>query len=245
MLKQEHLIVPDWPAPSRVRSLQTTRNGGLSLPPYDSLNLGAHVGDDPLRVAANRNLLHALVPSEPVWLEQVHGTQVVVAEQGGCAPRADACISRHPNAVCAVMTADCLPLLLCDAAASVVGAVHAGWRGLADGVIEATVRAMGVAPGAIMAWLGPAIGPQAFEVGEEVRAAFLRHDPAADAAFTPRADKYLANLYLLARQRLFALGVQHVYGGDFCTHSDPQRFYSYRRDGRTGRMASMIWLSAA
>ncbi len=243
MLKTEHLIVPDWPAPSRVRSLQTTRLGGLSFPPYDSLNLGAHVGDSPLTVAANRNLLNPLVPSEPVWLEQVHGTQVMVAEQAGCAPRADACISHRPNAVCTVMTADCLPVLLCDTDATVVGAAHAGWRGLADGVIEATISAMGVPPGSLMAWLGPAIGPQAFEVGEEVRAAFMHHDIQASAAFESRGDKYLANIYLLARQRLNKLGVKNVYGGDFCTYSDPARFYSYRRDGQTGRMASLIWLS--
>lgn len=243
MLQQAQLIVPDWPAPARVRALQTTRSGGLSAPPYDSLNLGAHVGDDPLHVAANRALLHVLLPGEPVWLEQVHGTQVVVAERAGSNPTADACISHQADAVCAVMSADCLPLLLCDAAATVVGAVHAGWRGLADGVIEATVRAMGVPPRTLMAWLGPAIGPQAFAVGEEVRGAFLRHDPAAAAAFTPRADQYLADLYLLARQRLHALGVQQVYGGAFCTYSDPERFYSYRRDGMTGRMASLIWLS--
>lgn len=260
ILNKEHLIVPDWPAPSRVRSLQTTRNGGLSLPPYDTLNLGAHVGDDPMRVAANRNLLNTLVPSEPVWLEQVHGTQVMVAEQAGCLPRADACISNRSNAVCVVMTADCLPVLLCDAAATVVGAVHAGWRGLVEGVIEATVGAMGVAPASLMAWLGPAIGPQAFEVGAEVRDVFLKHDIAASEAFTPsllasqsgsviahpaEGEKYLANLYLLARQRLNGLGVQNVYGGKFCTYSDPARFYSYRRDGQTGRMASMIWLSPA
>jgi polyphenol oxidase len=263
MLAQEHLIVPDWPAPARVRALQTTRNGGLSLPPFDGLNLGAHVGDDPGMVAANRNLLQALVPSEPVWMNQVHGAGVIVAEQAGRAPEADAGISHQANAVCVVMTADCLPLLLCDAAATVVAAVHAGWRGLAGGVIEAAVRAMGVPADSLMAWLGPAIGPQAFEVGAEVRDIFLHHDAAAAAAFVPAAlatresvrapwpwseggerkgEKYLADLYLLARQRLGGLGVRQVYGGGFCTHGDKARFYSYRRDGQTGRMASLIWL---
>ncbi|OIQ80406.1 laccase domain protein YfiH [mine drainage metagenome] len=266
MLAQEHLIVPDWPASARVCALQTTRNGGLSLPPFGSLNLGAHVGDDSVMVAANRSLLQGLVPSEPVWMNQVHGTAVVVAEEAGCAPAADACISHQADAVCVVMTADCLPLLLCDAAATVVAAVHAGWRGLADGVIEAAVRAMGVPAGSLMAWLGPAIGPQAFEVGADVRDIFLHHDVAAAAAFVPSAstkwgaghssrpesegcegngEKYLADLYLLARQRLGGLGVSQVYGGGFCTHSDKARFYSYRRDGQTGRMASLIWLRSS
>lgn len=240
---REHLIVPDWPAPARVQARQTTRHGGLSLPPYDSLNLGMHVGDAPLTVARNRTLLNSVVPSEPVWLEQVHGTQVVVAEEVGCLPCADACISHAPNAVCTIMTADCLPVLLCDADASVVGAAHAGWRGLVDGVIEATIARMSIPPQRLMAWLGPAIGPQAFEVGVEVRAAFVRQDAAAEAAFTPHGDKYLADLYQLARQRLQKLGVTKIYGGEFCTYSDPARFYSYRRDGQTGRMATMIWLS--
>lgn len=237
-------IVPDWPAPARVRALQTTRQGGLSRPPYDTLNLGMHVGDDALTVAANRNLLNPSVPSEPVWLEQVHGTTVVTAEGAGCIPRADACISHQANAVCAVMTADCLPVLLCDDAATVVGVAHAGWRGLANGVIEATVQAMQADPATMLAWLGPAIGPQAFEVGGEVRAAFLGHDTGAAVAFMPAGnDKYLADIYLLARQRLNALGVRRIFGGSFCTYSDRERFYSYRRDGKTGRMASLIWLS--
>lgn len=239
----ESLIIPDWPAPARVRAAQTTRSGGLSKPPYASLNLGMHVGDDAMTVAANRGLLNAVVPSEPVWLEQVHGTAVILAEAAGCAPRADACITRRDHAVCAVMTADCLPVFFCDDAATVVGVAHAGWRGLADGVIEATVRAMAVAPASLMAWLGPAIGPQAFEVGAEVRETFVRHDPAAASAFTPIANKYLADLYLLARQRLQAVGVQRIYGGNFCTYRDAERFFSYRRDGQTGRMASLVWLS--
>ncbi len=240
MLQQA--IVPQWPAPARVCALQTSRHGGTSLSPYDSLNLGTHVGDAAACVAANRQLLQAVLPGKPLWLQQVHGTVVVEAEQGG-QPNADASIAREAGVVCAVLTADCLPLLLCDDAGSVVGAVHAGWRGLAAGVIEAAVHAMEVAPTEVMAWLGPAIGPQAFEVGENVRAAFLQHDRAADSAFVPRADKYLADLYLLARQRLEELGIKRIYGGEFCTYTDSGRFYSYRRDGQTGRMASMIWLS--
>jgi len=242
----EHLIVPDWPAPARVKAVQTTRRGGgVSKPPYDSLNLGMHVGDDGYAVAANRNLLNTICPGEPVWLEQVHGTAVLMAETAGCAPQADACITRMPNSVCAVMTADCLPVFLCDDAGTVAGVAHAGWRGLADGVIESTVIAMKVVPSSLMAWLGPAIGPKAFEVGPEVREAFLRRLPDAEFAFVPKGEKYLADIYLLARQRLQALGISRIYGGDFCTYSDPERFYSYRRDGRTGRMASLIWLSQA
>lgn len=242
-LAVEHMILPDWPAPANVRALQTTRRGGFSCTPYDTLNLGMHVGDDALAVAANRQLLNAWVPSEPVWLEQVHGTQVVSAEQAGCLPRADGCIARRPGAVCAVMTADCLPLLLCDRAGSVVAAVHAGWRGLAAGVIEAAVAAMACPPPELMAWLGPAIGPLAFEVGEEVRAAFVAHQTEAAAAFTPRgAGRWLADIYGLARLRLHAAGVRSIHGGGLCTYTDAAQFYSYRRDGATGRMATLIWL---
>lgn len=245
MTLAESLIIPDWPAPPKVRAIQTTRLGGLSTAPYDSLNFGMHVGDDAHTVAANRNLLNTLVPSEPVWMEQVHGTAVILAESAGCEPRADACITRRANAVCAVMTADCLPVFLCDDVGTVAGVAHAGWRGLADGVIEDTIIAMDVPTSSMMAWLGPAIGPQAFEVGPEVREAFLRNDPASEFAFNARGDKYLADLYLLARQRLLSLGIQRIYGGDFCTYTDTERFFSYRRDGRTGRMASLIWLSPA
>lgn len=243
MTLAETLIVPDWPAPPQVRAIQTTRQGGLGTAPYDSLNFGMHVGDDAHTVAANRNLLSTLVPSEPAWLEQVHGTAVVMAESAGCAPRADACITRRENAVCAVMTADCLPVFLCDDVATVAGVAHAGWRGLADGVIEETIIAMDVPISSMMAWLGPAIGPQAFEVGPEVREIFMRHDPASEFAFSAHGDKYLADIYLLARQRLLSLGIQRIYGGNFCTYTDAERFFSYRRDGRTGRMASLIWLS--
>lgn len=243
MLLPEQMIVPDWSAPPGVHALQTTRQGGFSQARYDSLNLGMHVGDDPLAVAANRNLLNSHVPSEPVWLEQVHGTEVVLAEAAGCRPVADSCIARRKNAVCVVMTADCLPVLLCDQAGTVIGIAHAGWRGLADGVIEATVEAMEEPGEKLIAWLGPAIGPKAFEIGSEVRETFLSEHPDAATAFTPHAEKYLADIYLLARQRLQALGVTQIHGGNFCTHTDRERFFSYRRDGQTGRMATMIWMA--
>ena len=248
MLPEADLIVPDWPAPPSVRALQTTRMGGVSLSPYDSLNLGTHVGDQALAVASNRQRLSPFVPSEPVWLEQVHGTRVVRADHAGCLPRADAAISHTPHTVCAVMTADCLPILFCDETGTVVGVAHAGWRGLAAGVIESTVEAMQVAPRAILAWLGPAIGARSFEVGAEVRAQFVEDDHEAANAFVPVPDnsgKYLADLCGLARRRLTRLGIDRVYGGDFCTYSDSRRFYSYRRDGVTGRMATLIWLGQA
>lgn len=243
MTLQDHLIIPDWPAPKNVRALQTTRAGGISSTPYDSLNLGDHVGDAPLAVAHNRMLLNTLLPSEPVWLEQAHGTLVANADHASCLPQADACIARHRAAVCVVMTADCLPILLCDKQGSVVGAAHAGWKGLAAGVIEATVQAMNVAPQNLMAWLGPAISQDAFEVGDEVRAAFIAVQPQAATAFIPgQHGKWLADLYALARLRLNALGITQIYGGDYCTYRDSERFFSYRRDSATGRMGSFIWL---
>lgn len=239
-----HLITPDWPAPANVRALQTTRKGGVSDSPYASFNLGSHVGDNPLAVSRNRMLLAPLLPSEPVWLNQVHGITVADAGRAGCLPEADASVSTHPGAVCVVMTADCLPILLCDEQGSVVGAAHAGWRGLCDGVIEATVSAMNVPAPTLMAWLGPAIGPTVFEVGDEVRTAFVAKQPQAAKAFVAAAEgKWMADIYQLARLRLQALGIHRIYGGDLCTYSDDQRFYSYRRDGVTGRMATFIWIS--
>lgn len=244
MLLSEHLIVPDWPAPPNVRALQTTRRGGVSAAPYDSLNLGAHVGDNPLAVARNRELLNYLLPSEPVWLEQVHGTDVADADMAGCQVRADACIARHRGSVCVVMTADCLPVLLCDAKGTVVGAAHAGWRGLCDGVVEATVRAMEVAPQNLMAWLGPAIDQGAFEVGDEVRTAFVAAQPQAASAFIPgKSGKWFADIYALARMRLEALGIVQIYGGGHCTYREREKFFSYRRDGATGRMGAFVWLT--
>jgi YfiH family protein len=239
----EHLIIPDWPAPPNVKTLQTTRAGGISSTPYDSLNLGDHVGDAPLAVAHNRMLLNTLMPSEPVWLDQVHGTVAANADMAGCLPQADACIARHRAAVCVVVTADCLPVLLCDKQGSVVGAAHAGWKGLAAGIIEATVQAMNVAPHNLMVWLGPAISQDAFEVGDEVRAAFVAAHPQALTAFIPgQSSKWFADIYALAHLRLNTLGITQIYGGGYCTYRDSKRFFSYRRDGATGRMGTFIWL---
>ena len=235
------MIVPDWPAPSRVKSLMTTRKGGVSYAPWASFNLGDHVGDDLAHVAANRARLRQGLPSEPGWLKQVHSASVV--ETGASVPQADASFTRQAGTVSVVLTADCLPVLLCDRAGSVVAAAHAGWRGLADGVLEATVAAMKVPPADILAWMGAAIGPQAFEVGDEVRQVFVAQHPQAAAAFVAHAPgKWLADIYLLARIRLQGIGVQAVYGGGSCTFTDSERFFSYRRDGVTGRMAALIWL---
>jgi len=243
MSLSDSLIIPDWPAPKSVCAIQTTRQGGMSVAPYRSFNLGSHVGDAPLAVARNRNLLNALMPAEPVWLEQVHGTVVANADSASCRPQADACVARHRAAVCVVLTADCLPVLLCDQLGSVVSAVHAGWKGLLAGVIETTVDEMQVAPQNLMVWLGPAISQQAFEVGEEVRSAFVAKQPEAATAFAPtQHGKWLADIYVLARLHLAWLGVTQVYGGGYCTHSEGARFFSYRRDGQTGRMGSFIWL---
>lgn len=228
----------------------TTRGGGVSQQSYHSLNVGVN-GDDPAHVAENRRRLRAALelPGEPVWLRQVHGADVVDAASvtAGTAPEADASFTTVPGVVCAVQAADCLPVLFCDDAGTVVAAAHAGWRGLAAGVLEATVRALPVKPTALMAWLGAAIGPRSFEVGAEVRQAFVAADPAAAAAFvsrpeTPEARKYLADLYRLARQRLAAAGVSRVSGGGHDTLLEHTRFFSYRRDGRCGRMAALVWL---
>ena len=239
-------LTAGWPAPARVRTLVTTRDGGVSLAPYASLNLGQHVGDDPAAVAENRARLRACLPAEPFWLNQVHGigVQEACADAPDVPPDADAGFTRQPGVVCAVMTADCLPVLLTDRSGSVVAAAHAGWRGLCNGIIEATIARMAVPANDILAWLGPAIGPDASEAGPEVRAAFMAHDPTAASAFAAIPDgKYLADIYLLARQRLNACGVTDVHGGDACTVTERERYFSYRRDGRTGRMASLIWLA--
>ena len=244
------LIFPDWPAPSSVRALSTTRAGGVSRTPYDQLNLGTHVGDDPAAVVENRRCLRQLagVSAEPVWLSQVHGSTVVDAAGVTIGTAADASFSVTPGVVCAIQTADCLPVLFCDTRGRVVAAAHAGWRGLADGVLEKTVAAMveqGALPPDILAWLGPAIGPAVFEVGDEVRIGFANIDPAATTAFVPHGDgKWLADIFLLARQRLAACGVTRVYGGGVCTVSDPQRFFSHRRDRVSGRQASLVWLAS-
>ncbi|WMC10010.1 purine nucleoside phosphorylase YfiH [Oceanimonas pelagia] len=238
------LILPDWPAPAHVCAAQSTRTGGVSEAPWHSLNLGTHVGDHVTSVRTNRERLAACLnlPSEPVWLEQVHGIRVLTLPAENDNLTADAVVSRTPGQVCAVMTADCLPVLFCDEAGTVVAAAHAGWRGLAAGVLEATLLEMKVDPETVLAWLGPAIGPKAFEVGGEVREAFIGHSGLAEEAFEPQGDKWLADIYHLARLRLAAAGVHHIYGGEYCTLSEPGRFFSYRRDGQTGRMASLIWL---
>lgn len=239
-------LVPDWPAPAAVRALQTLRTGGSSPPPWDSFNLGDHVGDAPERVAAHRAELRNHLPAEPRWLNQVHGTLAVDAAHAEKNTEADAAFTRQPGVVCVVMTADCLPVLFCDRAGSVVAAAHAGWRGLLAGVLENTLAALQVAPGEVMAWLGPAIGPARFEVGDEVRAAFVTRDAAAGVHFHAGAPgKWLANLDGLARQRLQSAGVTAVYGGGLCTVDDEKRYFSYRRDGITGRMATLIWREVA
>jgi YfiH family protein len=260
----EYWIVPDWPAPTRVRCLLTTRHGGVSQGAYASLNLGNHVGDDAQAVAENRARLVAKLPVAPKWLQQVHGTTVLdasVLTAALPAPEADALLARQAGEVCAVLTADCLPVLLCDKAGTVVAAVHAGWRGLQAGVLERAIAAMACPGDQLLAYLGPAIGPEAFEVGDDVRDAFITGNRDAAAAFkvlsskgnTPCAarpmenksasEKWLANIYLLARQGLARLGVDAVYGGDYCTVREAERFFSYRRDGITGRMAALIWLA--
>ncbi len=235
-------ILPDWPAPAGVRALSTTRCGGVSAPPWQGFNLGDHVGDDPLAVAANRASLRRELPAEPLWLSQVHGTRCVDAARALPGVQADASFTRQRGVVCAVLTADCLPVLLCDERATVVAIAHAGWRGLAAGVIEATVATMGEPGERLMAWLGPAIGARAFEVGGEVRELFIAGDAAAADAFTAAGGKWLCDIYRLARRRLHSLGIRRVAGADFCTVNAAQTCFSFRRDGVTGRMASLIWL---
>lgn len=236
-------LTPDWPAPARVRACVTTRADGVSLPPYDSFNLGDHVDDNPAAVASNRLKLTTTLGCQPAWLSQVHGIRVVEADPARV-ETADASWSQTPGIASLVMTADCLPALFCNRDGTRVAAAHAGWRGLANGVLEATVDALATPADQILVWLGPAIGPDAFEVGPEVRDAFIAQHAEADAAFRPSANagRYLADIYALARIRLAARGITAVHGGGFCTVSDP-RFYSYRRASRTGRFASLVWLA--
>ena len=238
-------LVPDWPAPASVRAVTTTRQGGVSQGCYASMNPADHVDDDPVAVMANRRYLQQALdlPCQPVWLQQVHGTTVVNAATAGTSPAADAAYSLEAGVVCAVLTADCLPVLLSDTAGECVAAIHAGWRGLVAGVVEQAVQATGRSGDALLAWLGPAIGPSAFQVGEEVRDSFMAHDQAAAGAFRQGTDgRWFADLYQLARQRLADCGVTAVYGGEYCSFTNSERFYSYRRDGVTGRMATLIWL---
>lgn len=241
------LIRPDWPAPPAVRALATTRAGGVSTGAFASLNLGSNTADAAANIARNRALLQAHCGADIIWLQQTHSTIVCELDPlpTTLPPGGDASVCRTPLRACAVLTADCLPVLLCDRAGSVVAAAHAGWRGLAAGILEATVAKMQCPAGEILAWLGPAIGGEVYEVGAEVRAAFVACDRRAQAAFTPAAvaGKWFANLYTLARQRLQLAGVGAVFGGGLCTASDAGRFYSWRRDGaETGRMASLVWL---
>ena len=269
MTEKLNFIIPNWPAPKNVHALQTNRytasgdgtKNGFSLAPYDSLNLGSHVKDNPMHVAQNRQLLSQFLPSEPVWLNQVHGINVVsldeittaqtycVADSGcaDCVPSADASFTTRNNVVCVTMTADCLPIIICDTAGTTVASIHAGWRSLCDGVIEATILSMRAKlpakPANLMAWLGPAIGSNAFEVGAEVRAQFMAKDAKAEFAFKKHGNKYLADIYQIATQRLNHLGVTQIYGGGRCTFTEKDQFFSFRRDGATGRMATLIWLS--
>jgi len=251
-------LEPDWPAPATVRALSTWRGGGVSAAPYESLNLGGHVGDAQGEVAENRRRLAAAagLPAEPVWLAQIHGTTVADLEAihrardaaardiAGSVGPADAAFARRPGQVCAILTADCLPLLLAAESGDLVGAAHAGWRGLAAGVVEATVRAMAAPPQRLLAWLGPAIGPAHFEVGPEVREALLTGDSGAEAAFMANArGRFMADLAALVRRRLEALGVTRIYGGGECTFAAADRYFSHRRDGVTGRQATLIWLA--
>jgi YfiH family protein len=246
------LIFPDWEAPTNIGALVTQRQGGVSLAPYDDgnggggLNLGAYVGDRLQDLQQNRALLSTLLPAQPAWLKQVHGNTVLDAVAVSDAPQADASVATEAGVVCAVTTADCLPVLFCDVAGRVVGAAHAGWRGLVSGVLENTIARMRESGAAdLLAWFGPAIGPQQFEVGQDVWDAFVERDADARLAFSPspgRPGKYLADIYRLARNILTKSGVKRISGGGFCTVTDTQRFYSYRRDHVTGRMASLIWI---
>jgi len=237
-------FVPDWALPAGVRAFVTERGAGAS--DYGGLNLATHVGDDLGRVAANRARLRAALalPAEPAWLEQVHGQRVLDLDTEAIAP-ADGATTARPGTVCVVLTADCLPVLLCDRAGRRVGVAHAGWRGLLGGVLPAAVRALGAAPSETLAWLGPAIGPAAYEVGAEVRDAFLARDPAAALRFAPNArGRWFADLYGLARDSLAQAGVVAVAGGQFCTFTESARFFSHRRAAPCGRMASLIWLES-
>jgi len=240
-------ITLNWPAPYNVQARFTTRHGGMSSDPYASLNLADHVGDNPLIVKQNRTKLRRTLPGEPQWLKQVHGSIPIWVDNNVIVPEGDAALSRSCNVVCAVLTADCLPVFLCDDVGTVVGIVHAGWRGLVAGVIERTVTEMRGKNARIMAYLGPAIGPNFFEVGEKVRHAFIKQNEKSALAFAPHYEdngkKWFADIFLLARQRLASIGVTKVYSNEECTFSNPERFFSYRRDGNTGRMAGLIWLT--
>jgi len=240
------LITPDWPVPPGVRAVSTTRAGGVSSGPFATLNLGGRAGDDPAAVSENRRRLAARVdlPAPPVWLRQVHGTDVIEAKPlADLEIEADGAFAHRPGAVCAVLTADCLPVLFASRHGTAVAAAHAGWRGLAAGVLEAVIARIGERPGDLLAWLGPAIGQSAFEVGPEVRERFMAVDTGCGACFlSGRGDRWFADLAELARRRLRSAGLTSIHGGDVCTYQDRERFFSYRRDGECGRMGSLIWL---
>ncbi len=242
------ILTPEWPAPPQVRAAFTLRSGGVSQAPYDSLNLGTRVGDAAEAVAENRRRVrkHLSLPGEPTWLHQVHGTNVLDLPASAAADTpADGAVCIRSDAVCAVQVADCMPVLFADRAGTVVGAAHAGWRGLCAGILESTVHKMGAQTAHLLTWLGPAIGPDHFEVGDEVRAAFFAEDPGADAAFVANArGRWQCDLYALARRRLARLGITAVYGGGWSTWADARRFFSFRRDGVCGRMAALIWIEA-
>ena len=243
------LISPTWPAPQGVGSASSTRAGGVSKGPFDSLNLGLNTGDQRIAVLENRALLmRALgLKVQPHWMNQVHGTTVVQAENCVPEPQSDACFASSPGQVCVVLTADCLPVLLCDRNGSCVAAAHAGWRGLANGIIASTCDALPAPRDQLIAWIGPGIGPQAYEVGPMVRESFSHQEQVCDECFVMRADsmstKWMANLFHIARLQLIQAGVTEIYGGDYCTFTDPARFFSHRRAAPTGRMATLIWLN--
>ncbi len=236
-------VKPDWPAPANVCAFTTTRAGGYSKYPFNGLNLGTRCGDDPLTVQRNRDELSSRLPVEPPWLHQMHSKRVIGYSLAAVEEaEADGLVSSSPGQVCAVLTADCLPVLFCNRSGSQVAAVHAGWKGLAQGVLQSAVRKMNEVPQEIIAWLGPAIGPEIYEVGEEVRKAFMREQK---VNFTRKGERWLLDLYGLARHILLHMGITTVFGGSFCTFRESDRFFSYRRDGITGRMASVIWLESA
>ena len=255
MIDAPKIISPNWPAPSTIRAFTTTRAGGVSKGAYSSFNLAMHVQDQPQRVASNRKILRETfnLPAEPSWISQVHGTHVLLADGVCSSEKADGSYTRAAGVVCAVLTADCLPMLLCDLQGIRVAAVHVGWRGLAAGIVEVAVNALDSAPQNILVWFGPAIGPRAFEVGHEVYQTFVKQDPEAESAFiafrriagknmgSNIKGKWMANIYQLATLRLEKMGISAIYGGEHCTYSEADEFYSFRRDGNTGRMASLIW----
>ncbi len=242
-MRPNEWIVPEWPAHLRVRAFVTTRAGGVSEGEHASLNLGLHSGDDAVRVARNREIVRRHLPGDPFFLAQVHGAEAVDPASAPAGARADAAVTGTADRVCVVLTADCLPVFLANADGTRVGVAHAGWRGMAAGVLENAVRALQTPPGEVMAWMGPAIGPDAFEVGPEVREAFIGRNPAAESAFrSHRAGKFMADLYALARIRLAAAGVASIHGGGFCTFHEKERFFSYRRAQHSGRMGAFIWI---